>query len=430
MNTRIIITTRTSLLALASVTALGSSFLVPADALAFSRGFAHAAQVSRSVPASTGSVRTASVGFQRSTGFQRPVSSGRVASGSFTQRRFGSANTAGSHSPLANRTFGHTTTPTNTPQLNKLASNGAQPNTTHALADPCSGLGAPKTCFLNQGKGVAGTNNQPAPAPAPAPAPKTTGGADKCSGVGAPATCFLNQGKGVAGTNNQPTPAPAPAPKTTGADKCSGVGAPATCFLNQGKGVDGTGGSAAALGAKTTTGGGTGGTGTGIGTGTGTGGGTGTGTGSGGNTNANNGNGNGGNHPHPFPGGHPFPGQFPVVVGIGHGPFVVGGSVAPYAIAPVAYAGGAVAPVPPSAARPLAPSCLTKTYLQTGVVMFRDVCSQEWAINGSNITNPAPTSSACLSKESPQNGVVLFKDNCTSEWAMNPQPANNQAQAN
>jgi hypothetical protein len=411
MNTRIIIT-RTSLLALASLTALGSSFLVPADAFAFSRGFAHAAQVSRSVPASTGSVRTASVGFHQSTGFQRPVSSGKVASGSFTQRRFGSANTAVSHSPLTNRTFGHTNTPTNTPQLNKLASNGTQLNTTHSLADPCSGLGAPKTCFLNQGKGVAGTNNQPTPAPTPTP--KTTG-ADKCSGVGAPSTCFLNQGKGVAGTNNQPTPAPTPAPKTTGADKCSGVGAPATCFLNQGKGVDGTGGSAAALGAKTTTGGGTGGGGTGTG----------------GNTNANNGNGNGGNHPHPFPGGHPFPGHFPVVFGMGHGPFAVGGSVPPYAIGPVAYAGGALAPFPaPSAPRPLAPSCLNKTYLQTGVVMFRDVCSQEWAINGSNITNPAPTNSACLSKENPQNGVVLFKDNCTSEWAMNPQPANNQAQAN
>ncbi len=41
-------------------------------------------------------------------------------------------------------------------------------------------------------------------------------------------------------------------PGTPG-DLCSGVGAPKSCFLNQGKGVGGTGGSAAALGAKTTT---------------------------------------------------------------------------------------------------------------------------------------------------------------------------------
>ena len=81
----------------------------------------------------------------------------------------------------------------------------------------------------------------------------------------------------------------------------------------------------------------------------------------------------------------------------------------------------------PSAPRPPAPSCLNKTYLQAGVVMFRDVCSQEWAINSSSVTNPAPTNSACLSKENPQDGVVLFKDNCTSEWAMNPQRGN-QAQ--
>jgi hypothetical protein len=57
--------------------------------------------------------------------------------------------------------------------------------------------------------------------------------------------------------------------------------------------------------------------------------------------------------------------------------------------------------------------------------MFRNACSQEWAIGSSSITNPAPANSACLSKENPQDGVVLFKDNCTGEWAMNPQPDNN-----
>jgi hypothetical protein len=44
----------------------------------------------------------------------------------------------------------------------KLASNGTQINTTHALADPCSGVGAPETCFLNQGKGVGGTGGSAA----------------------------------------------------------------------------------------------------------------------------------------------------------------------------------------------------------------------------------------------------------------------------
>jgi hypothetical protein len=122
---------KSSILMLTAVAALGSSFLVPADAFASHRGFAHAAQVSRSAHASTGGVHTASFGFRRPTGFQRPVSSGTVASGSFTQRRFGSANTAVGRPPsiasrfsMGNQTFGHT------PQLNTLASNG------HALTGP------------------------------------------------------------------------------------------------------------------------------------------------------------------------------------------------------------------------------------------------------------------------------------------------------
>ena len=160
-------TARASILAVTAIAALGSSFLVPGDAFASSRGFAHAARVSRSVHISTGSVHTASVGFHRSTGFQHGASSGTVAGGSFTQRRFGSANTAAGRPPsfanqFSNRTFGHTTTPTGTPQFNTLATNGAQLNTTHALADPCSGVGAPKTCFLNQGKGVGGTGGSAA----------------------------------------------------------------------------------------------------------------------------------------------------------------------------------------------------------------------------------------------------------------------------
>jgi hypothetical protein len=57
--------------------------------------------------------------------------------------------------------------------------------------------------------------------------------------------------------------------------------------------------------------------------------------------------------------------------------------------------------------------------------MFRDVCSQEWAINDTNVTSQSGTRSDCLTKENPQNGVVLFKDVCTNEWAMNPPSAQN-----
>ena len=268
----------------------------------------------------------------------------------------------------------------------KLASNGTQLNTTHALADPCSGLGAPKTCFLNQGKGVGGTGGSAA-----ALGPKTPSGsgttADPCSGVGAPKTCFLNQGKGVDGTGGSAT--------------ALGATAPAIPSGNKGSGGN--------TGANDTTGNGT----------TPTGGGT----GSGGNTNANNGNGNGGNDPHPGLGGRPFPGRLPVV--FGHGPLVDGPIAAGVAV------GGPIAPVARRRHASLAaPNCLTKDYLQTGVVMFRDLCSHEWAINNSSITKPAPAGSACLSKENPQDGVVLFKDNCTSEWAINPQPADNQPHAN
>ncbi len=125
-------------------------------------------------------------------------------------------------------------------------------------------------------------------------------------------------------------------------------------------------------------------------------------------------------------------GHGPVVGGLSPVvPIMGGGSVAPVVVAPVVSTGGSLPPVTaPSMPRPQAPSCLTKTYLQTGVVMFRDVCSQEWALNSSSITNPAPVNSACLSKENPQNGVVLFKDNCTGESATNPQQPTNQAQAN
>ena len=297
-----------SILAVTAVGALGGSFLVPKakpspPAMSFDR---HAARVSHSVHASTGSVHAAHVRFHRS-------SAETDASGSFTRRRFGSAD----------RTFGRTDTSTNSS------------NTTHALADPCSGLGALSTCFLNQGKGVDGTGGSVASL-----------NAKNTTSIGSPVLV------------------PTTEPAIPGGTKGSGGNANNT--TGNGKTPTGTGGA------------GTGGEGTGGGTGTG------------GTTftpvtnipprtNANKTTG-GENHRHHFPGEHPFPGQFPVVAGMGHGSFVggpvaVGGSIAPVAVAPVA---SALPPVTaPSAPRLPTTNCLTKDYLQTGVVMFRDVCSQE-----------------------------------------------------
>jgi hypothetical protein len=65
-------------------------------------------------------------------------------------------------------------------------------------------------------------------------------------------------------------------------------------------------------------------------------------------------------------------------------------------------------------------SCLTKEYLDTGAVKFRDVCTNEWAINSTDVANKASSvASNCLTKDSSQNGIVMFKDTCTKEWAMN-----------
>jgi hypothetical protein len=85
--------------------------------------------------------------------------------------------------------------------------------------------------------------------------------------------------------------------------------------------------------------------------------------------------------------------------------------------------------VAPVIARPViaaAPSCLSKEYLQQGVVMFRDTCTKEWAIN--NTSTQTASNAACLTKTNPQDGVVMFKDICSSEWAMNPAQPPDQAQ--
>ena len=65
-------------------------------------------------------------------------------------------------------------------------------------------------------------------------------------------------------------------------------------------------------------------------------------------------------------------------------------------------------------------SCLAKQYLDTGAVMFKDTCTNEWAINSTTVTaQPGTSASRCLTKESHPDGVVMFRDTCTNEWAMN-----------
>jgi len=66
-------------------------------------------------------------------------------------------------------------------------------------------------------------------------------------------------------------------------------------------------------------------------------------------------------------------------------------------------------------------TCLTKQYLETGAVMFKDSCANEWAINSTNVSAQAGSAAGgiCLTKEKHPNGVVMFRDTCTNEWAMN-----------
>jgi hypothetical protein len=73
-----------------------------------------------------------------------------------------------------------------------------------------------------------------------------------------------------------------------------------------------------------------------------------------------------------------------------------------------------------NAARTATP-CLTKQYLETGAVMFKDACTNEWAINSTTATAQKASSVGgnCLTKENHPDGVVMFKDTCTKEWAMN-----------
>jgi hypothetical protein len=103
-------------------------------------------------------------------------------------------------------------------------------------------------------------------------------------------------------------------------------------------------------------------------------------------------------------------------------------SPAPVAPAPVAAPAPVVVPAPVAAAAP-APTCLTKEYLQAGTVLFKDVCTNQWAMNSTTLPSQVVSAAnrACLTKDNLQAGVVLFKDICTNEWAMNP--PEQQAQA-
>ena len=87
---------------------------------------------------------------------------------------------------------------------------------------------------------------------------------------------------------------------------------------------------------------------------------------------------------------------------------------------PAQLAGAAtVAPLSTPATAATA-TCLTKEYLDTGAVLFKDVCTQEWAMNSTNVSNKlSAVGRSCLIKDNAQDGVIMFKDVCTQEWAMN-----------
>ena len=111
-------------------------------------------------------------------------------------------------------------------------------------------------------------------------------------------------------------------------------------------------------------------------------------------------------------------------------PLPAGAPVGPTNVTVARTAPARIEPVKPSsvasqaeltAPADAAATCLTKEYLETGAVMFRDVCTKEWAINSTDVAKKvAPAPQACLTKDSnTDSGVVTFRDTCTKEWAMN-----------
>ena len=86
----------------------------------------------------------------------------------------------------------------------------------------------------------------------------------------------------------------------------------------------------------------------------------------------------------------------------------------------IAQASGKIAPETPEISATATPaSCLTKKYLATGAVLFKDTCTEQWAINSTTVARHKPGGRACLSKEVSDDRIVIFRDSCTSEWAMN-----------
>ena len=87
---------------------------------------------------------------------------------------------------------------------------------------------------------------------------------------------------------------------------------------------------------------------------------------------------------------------------------------------PAQLAGAATAAPISTPATAATTTCLTKEYLDTGAVLFKDVCTQEWAMNSTNVSNKlSAVGRSCLIKDNAQDGVIMFKDVCTQEWAMN-----------
>jgi hypothetical protein len=89
----------------------------------------------------------------------------------------------------------------------------------------------------------------------------------------------------------------------------------------------------------------------------------------------------------------------------------------------IGQASGKIVPENPeitaTATPPSKDTCLTKQYLETGAVLFKDTCTRQWAINSTAVATHKPARRTCLRKEVSDDGIVIFRDTCTNEWAMN-----------
>src|SRR5262249_58632045 len=88
-------------------------------------------------------------------------------------------------------------------------------------------------------------------------------------------------------------------------------------------------------------------------------------------------------------------------------PAVAGHVVAvPTGPAPATPAAALAGPAEPSAPTEASATCLTKEYLETGAVMFRDVCTKEWAINSTDVARKLPAGRGCPTQDSRHNRAV------------------------